>query len=254
MNKLFNHKVAFTIAEILITLGIIGVVAALTIPTLINASQKIQYVVGLKKAYSEANQALKQMATDNGCTNDLKCTGLFAAGKTNQTFGDEFIKYFKVNKNCGVASGQGCWNSSTNDNYDGSSADNYSIDTWGHYKFTTADGMSFAVLNFANNCGYSSWSAPLPQGLGYLSQTCGFLYVDVNGLKGPNDFGRDIFSFYITNGRGALLYPQGGKDDNGGDSNGWWNYSNRNACSITASKSGTFCAGRIMEKGWEMDY
>ncbi|MCK7521137.1 MAG: hypothetical protein MZV64_27335 [Ignavibacteriales bacterium] len=39
--------------------------------------------------------------------------------------------------------------------------------------------------------------------------------VDINGpKKGPNYFGRDMFRFYITNGKGALLYPYGGSDAN----------------------------------------
>lgn len=254
MSRLFNHKIGFTLAEVLITLGIIGVVAALTIPTLMNSNQNIQYVVGLKKAYSETNQVLKQMAADNNCTDDLKCTGIFATGTNNQTFGDEFIKYFKIAKNCRVALGQGCWNSSTNGSYNGKDNNpNYSIDTWDRYKFITTDGMSFAVDNYANSCGYN-WSAPSPQGLGYLSQTCGFLFVDVNGLKGPNYFGRDIFSFFITNGRGALLYPQGGKDDGSGGANNWWNYNNRNACFSTTNQYGEACTGRVIEKSWVMDY
>lgn len=45
-----NNKVAFTLAEVLITLGIIGVVAAMTLPTLIANYQKRQTVVQLKKS------------------------------------------------------------------------------------------------------------------------------------------------------------------------------------------------------------
>ncbi|MBP7212243.1 prepilin-type N-terminal cleavage/methylation domain-containing protein, partial [bacterium] len=51
-----NSKTAFTLAEVLITLGIIGIVAALTIPTLMNKSQKQQTVTALKKSYSTFSQ------------------------------------------------------------------------------------------------------------------------------------------------------------------------------------------------------
>lgn len=52
-------KKGFTLAEVIITVGVIGVVAALTIPLLVANYQKMQTVVRLKKAYSEINQAIK---------------------------------------------------------------------------------------------------------------------------------------------------------------------------------------------------
>ena len=52
---------AFTLAEVLITLGIIGVVAALTLPTLISNYKKQTYVTGLQKAYSVLNNMTKPL-------------------------------------------------------------------------------------------------------------------------------------------------------------------------------------------------
>ena len=48
----------FTLAEVLITLGIIGIVAAMTLPSVINNSRNKQLEAGLKKAYSVIGQAL----------------------------------------------------------------------------------------------------------------------------------------------------------------------------------------------------
>ena len=48
----------FTLAEVLITLGIIGVVAAMTMPTLINSTQGAQYKTAYKKALSVLSQAV----------------------------------------------------------------------------------------------------------------------------------------------------------------------------------------------------
>lgn len=62
-------KKGFTLAEVLITLGIIGVVAALTIPTLIANHQKNIVVTRLKKFYTNINQSIKLSELDNGnCT------------------------------------------------------------------------------------------------------------------------------------------------------------------------------------------
>ncbi len=60
------RKRAFTLAEVLITLGIIGVVAALTLPTLIHNHNKKVIETRLKKFYSSINQAILLAEADNG--------------------------------------------------------------------------------------------------------------------------------------------------------------------------------------------
>lgn len=250
MKKKFDFS-AFTLAEILITLGIIGVVAALTIPALINNSQKTQYVTRLKKAYTELNQALLLMANDYSCIGDLVCTGLFAASTTDDTLGKKLVQYFKIAKDCGVAFGQGCFSDKTNDYFDGSSSNDMNYDNQPYYKFITADGISFLIRSYAplgggmENCGVNG-------GSGTMAKTCGFAYIDVNGPKGPNAFGKDFFMLFITNGTGNFVYPAGGKDDS---AVGWWNSNNYCSASGPATnKYGAYCAGRIIEKGWDMDY
>ena len=61
-----NKKTGFTLAEVLITLGIIGVVAALTIPTLIQKQTNAFTEASLKKFYSTFNQAIKASVEENG--------------------------------------------------------------------------------------------------------------------------------------------------------------------------------------------
>lgn len=53
-------------AEVLITLGIIGIVAALTLPTLVSNNRNKQLETGLKKAYSVMGQALDMYQAENG--------------------------------------------------------------------------------------------------------------------------------------------------------------------------------------------
>ena len=63
----FLHKrTAFTLAEVLITLGIIGIVAALTLPVIISDVKNSQLEAGLKKAYSVLGQALNMYQAENG--------------------------------------------------------------------------------------------------------------------------------------------------------------------------------------------
>lgn len=66
VNLLANVKFGFTLAEVLITLGIIGIVAALTIPGLITKCKEMQYRVTYKKVYSSLNQAMKYAQEDDG--------------------------------------------------------------------------------------------------------------------------------------------------------------------------------------------
>ena len=61
-----KNKLAFTLAEVLITLVIIGVVAALTIPTAISKYRKTTVETSLKNSYSTLANAVKMSVTDNG--------------------------------------------------------------------------------------------------------------------------------------------------------------------------------------------
>ena len=92
-------KCAFTLAEVLITLGIIGVVAALTLPSLIQAHKRVEVAAKLKQIYSVMNQAILMSERDNGskeywtyCTwgEEGECTKKFF-----ETYLLPYIKYTK---------------------------------------------------------------------------------------------------------------------------------------------------------------
>lgn len=245
---------AFTLAEVLITLGIIGVVATMTIPTLINNYQKKQYVSSLQKAYTQFNQVLIKLAEENGCAGDLACTGLFENDENSEILGKEIAKHFKVLKDCGVEANAGCFASTLKTNYDGTGSDSVDYDaSVTRYKFITVDGISYRLGNYNNNNCNNSWSTGVT---GHMKKTCGIVLIDVNGpKKGPNYLGRDIFNFFITNGNGPLLYPDGGADSNYNGTNNWWkNPSTNEPRWCLPGAMGWRCAGRVMEEGWEMNY
>ena len=66
MNFVGKRNVAFTLAEVLITLGIIGIVAALTMPALMSGYRKQVAETRLKKFYSSMNQLILLSEADNG--------------------------------------------------------------------------------------------------------------------------------------------------------------------------------------------
>src|SRR5574344_1323627 len=74
MRKIFEQ--GFTLAEVLIVLAIIGVVAAMTIPTLMNKVAKQEYVAGLKKAYSTQMDGWSRLLADEG-VQQLEDTSVF---------------------------------------------------------------------------------------------------------------------------------------------------------------------------------
>lgn len=253
-----KNKKAFTLTEIMLTIAVIGVVAAITIPVMYRDILKTKYITGGKKVFSSYTIFLKKIAADKECENDLRCTGIFGSGTNNQTLGDELTKYMKIEKKCGISTDQNCWPSGTNDNFDGSSATikNFNTDP-NFYKYKTVDGMSFAIHNYTSDynpdCN-NNGSSGLLGSESYLVQTCAIIYVDTNGQVPPNTLGKDTFIFYITNGKGPQLYPAGGKDDKVSGDFDYWNYNNQNRCSKTGSKEGKYCTGRLVENGWEMDY
>jgi prepilin-type N-terminal cleavage/methylation domain-containing protein len=66
MKKFQNKNSGFTLAEVLITLAIVGVIAALTIPAVVKNYQKTQIISKLKKVYSAINQAYNMSQAENG--------------------------------------------------------------------------------------------------------------------------------------------------------------------------------------------
>ncbi|MFA7658716.1 MAG: type II secretion system protein [Candidatus Gastranaerophilaceae bacterium] len=227
---------AFTLAEVLITLGIIGVVAAYTISGLIANSQKAGYVAGVKSAYSKWNQALIQMAADGGCIGDLSC---FFDSANLHTMGDKIAGYFNVAKNCETTT-TGCFSDTIALNFDGSSTASGYDSTY--YRFITADGMSISLATPSISCSGSASS---------LTKICmSYVYIDVNGLKKPNAFGRDIFRFAIVNDNGPALYPWGGAKYVPWKTNNRCNYGYNGG----TDKQGFYCIGRIIDEGWQMNY
>ena len=167
-------KCAFTLAEVLITLGIIGIVAAMTMPTLLANYRKKQTVTQLKKAYSEIQQALKLSEAQNG---ELSGWSVVDTHESKEQFAnDYFIKYFKILKKC-IPSSEECFSNIKNIN--GTEITLGSLDPLGRYSFIAASGYSILFWTHAGGNG-------------------GWVYVDIDGpQKGEGIFGKDIFPFIM---------------------------------------------------------
>lgn len=221
----FNNiytKYAFTLAEVLITLVIIGVIAAITVPTLITKYQKEQTVTQLKRAYSILSQAIYKSVSENGPIEGW----IFSS--ESQVYNDYLKKYLVDSKP---------YHSGTN---------------FGRYPFSYLNG----------NSGYFNYSTlfSLSDGTIYsLAVTDSghnktiLIHVDLNGLRKPNKMGKDIFSFTVSSysryeSKSILnkLRPYGGSSTR----ESLLNDTNDNNCN--KNKNGQFCSAVIMKDGWQI--
>ena len=176
----------FTLAEVLITLVIIGIIAAMTIPTLMNKTNEQDTVVAVKKAYSVLSQAYQRVIAENGEINPT-----MFGDNPYEVLGEMFAKQLNVQKICGTKTGDDCFSTSNGGMYkrfDGEDA--YNSNNLEGYKMRLTDGMSVAVWANQDYQDYGSSEA--------LKYAFGTIDVDINGDKGPNTYGKDFFNFYIT--------------------------------------------------------
>jgi prepilin-type N-terminal cleavage/methylation domain-containing protein len=215
----------FTLAEVLVTLAIIGVVSAITIPTLVTSVQHSQYEAALKKDFSVVANAYKLLDAD-GVTMEA------AFPATDTDMGSAALNMIapKLNiiKNCG--SGMGCWYDSSMLHLDGSvNIPNFDTTVNGGYgKAILADGTMLLIFDNFSKC-------TEPDGPGPLVNTCGWIFLDVNGAKGPNTCGRDVFMFWVTK---TGLYPFGSDGDG---------YSND--CNTNTNSFGFSCTYTVLTQG-----
>ena len=228
---------AFTLAEVLVTLSIIGVVAAMTIPPLITKYNKMVWVNQLKKSVSTLENGYKMILVSNG-VDDLGDTDLFRLDSDYWTgYIDRYKKYFKI------ISGERLSPNRT-DSYKNLDGVAY---TWQvEFKFKFADGSTVYTAAMGRG-GVSDCDAIKQQG-GNLCYWIGSdIIIDVNSEKGPNQWGRDVFAFILS--QDGHLYPFGGKDY-GIALGGYW----RNPGMKVPYSPGMECAGRVIEEGWKMNY
>ena len=206
-----KRKIAFTLAEVLITLGIIGVVAALTLPSVVAHYKEKVLVTQVQKAYSEMQNALKMYSAQNNCS-DITC--ISDTNQTDAQLADKLFAQFQGAKRC-----PGTYDYSRKickavqiknktPYYQDGVASN--PDALAPY-FISANGVAYKVLQY-NKCP-SEYEVILRDEAGFpiLDEdgkpkknkgkyvNCALIYFDANGVnKGPNQYGADIYRFDLT--------------------------------------------------------
>ena len=205
---------AFTLAEVLITLSVIGVVAAMTLPTVIQNYQKQVVVNKLKKSYSNLQNALQKSMSENG---DMS-TWDFPDDRV-EFFSKYIVPYYKNLEN-----GKAYY--ADIKNIDGRAAN-------GSRCITLPDGTSVSIGDKINNSYY-------------------WMFIDVNAKKGPNRLGKDIFMLELFPGSNQLIFHSQGQtneqlksDYQGGG------YQCKKG--TDGRYAGGKCGAKIMQDGWKIN-
>ena len=236
-NKIFKFKPAFTLAEVLITLAIIGIVAALTIPTLIKDFQAKQYEVKFKQAYSLITNAVGNLHSQGIWIYGQRWLGankyiVDNLGGKNKSFIFIFASAFK-----GL--------------YSEDSSDAYFTMLFGFKRGTGGAYKTFLGKKDFNGTLYDDGMFQLNNGMTIMLQTGAFVYspiiiVDLNGIyHAPNRFGLDTFAFII--GENDIVYPLGHpKCGEYNDADLYCNYNSDDITNSNGNANGYTCAYKAM--------
>ena len=168
-----TRKAAFTLAEVLIVLGVVGVVAALTIPNLMAKYQEKQFVTSWKRVYSLLNQAYKMAELEYG--------GYEGWTKTSEVLHNNFLPYLKIILDCNPNSNKKICNQYR------------PIKVLSHEVCKgTANCIGYQILA---NSTHKHYYVQLMSGeyLYFTKESHGVEFtVDLNGPAGPNTMGKDV--------------------------------------------------------------
>jgi len=237
-----HRKNGFTLADVLITLGIIGVVASLTLSTLITNIQNKGYAEKLKKTYSLLQQTTNLVAEEFGAQPSQWSFYFHTYGEDeslNQNIFNAYAKNLKILKIYGYETRNHNYyqdnivNKITYRYLNGESNAKSPHSSHGIFTLSYIIELSDSTtigFNFAGNAGGGNmWL------FGNQKISLAFI-VDVNGCAKPNQIGRDIFWLYIDPANGKLL-P--------------YNINDTSDC--TKDGKGYSCAAKIINEG-KMNY
>ena len=190
------NKKAFTLAEVLITLAIIGVVAALTIPTLVQNYQE--------RAWNTASQVFQRKLGE--ALRVMNVQGTLAGYTTTEAFVDELSKHIKITRICENDDITTCfadtvtWGDEEVDMSKVKKAKNFGLEDWD----TNTVAVQFAngvngVIAYNPDCRQNQFSNDvITVGENGISTDCLAILYDVDGFKNPNTEGKDLKNLNVT--------------------------------------------------------
>ena len=248
----FGMTFGFTLAEVLITLGIIGVVAAMTLPALIQNYQKGVALNRLKQTFSQLQTGAEAVSAEFDTLPMHKWSCEEGPGDKDY---DQESCFYLIPKKMGAKMYERVADADKVMCYEGK--------PYRPYKNLRGEDISpFSTY---------SWSAQMPNGAcvlwmayAYTGDQRGVFYIDVDGpYSGYNTVGKDLFTFRYSRpndghglgNSGWMLFP-GSSNVEGAEAENvqmWSNYDLFRGCSKRQNSDGYTCSAKIIRDGWQMD-
>lgn len=237
-------KQGFTLAEVLITIGIVGLIASITLPALMTNIDKNSWTNGLKTDMSILNNGFKQMMAQEG-VDDMRDTALWTeyvkedVVTPNDDIKAALAKYFKVDKmmanypkNYPVYNLNGTQFNSANEN---------------SIRFYLSNTSSLNIKFLANN-DYDRCDTEQ-----VFCHPVAEIVVDVNGDKRPNTVGKDVHFFLL--GEDGSIYAYGSEALNKISTSKYPLWDSANGCQGKQPETdGKACTGRVIEEAFQINY
>lgn len=211
------NRFAFTLAEILITLAIIGIVASITTPTLIGNYKKQAYATQIKAVFYELNEAIDLLLTEESKTRTLDTslyTNILPDGTSVDGVDNFMNTYFTVVQKCVNGAGN-CFAAKYNNSANNNPCRRYTA-------YVLNSGVALCPRKSSNSTNIT-------------------FYIDINGIAGPNSAGRDLFH---------------AKTPITDDIQEFIDMSSNNCRDFTSTTStyGQGCIKKLQENNWKMNY
>jgi prepilin-type N-terminal cleavage/methylation domain-containing protein len=234
-----NKFKGFTLVEVLLVVAIVGIISAITIPSIITKYQKKVVETKLKEDYAIFQQVIRSNLAD-GVSMDM--TVVDGSTQILKTFVNTyFAHYMKISKIC--VEKAGCWQSKTQNK---DLKNNKLPNGWDRGGIGIGSGIITLRLDNGTNLCIDGWGGGDIRrrfGVDTTSNSGLTIYIDANGDSGPNRIGKDIYVLTYTSDNGIL--PAGyHKTASEIDKN----------CSLkyTDSFAGAFCLLKVQKNNWKI--
>ncbi len=211
-----SKRIAFTLAEVLITLSIIGIIAAMTLPALIGKYKEKVLVTAAKKGYSTITNAINKWNAENDIVGEYLT--FFSAYNSDEERLKALSKQLNIVKFCPENDVEPCGGEylvKQYKKYNDGQGNTAIFDILNWWRAVLADGSFVSIRSEVENgsCIHKYWayetddkgyyiedpSSPTGyKGKEATSNNCGIIYIDTNGLKGPNQVGQDVFGINFS--------------------------------------------------------
>lgn len=231
-----SQKCGFTLSEALITIAVIGVIAALTLPAVITNFQQNAMLASLKKSYVQLQHNLTYLKSERFTKATLTKSILSLANPKSNTLdtsvGQFFTEYYNISVDCGTNPSNGCF------------ASKYSTISGSSVSFScksgSREGKSVLLKDGTAMC-------IIPANMSGTTFIPAVVFVDVNGQKTPNKAGKDLFTFNIYNDFSVDEESPEDIQDNK-------TRKSADNCRTKTSPLAEGCFGNILENNWKINY